>query len=475
MNTWPASQVGLESRTAAISGGLLAPQSPRLAHRRRLPGGGPRPGPVVHPPRRHLHQRVLHQRPGGAVVAGGHQHGGDHLLDRHAQPGGRPGAPRRRGGQLGVVGVPVLRPADRVLLRADVAAQRRAHRPGILRTALRRQARGLRARFSRPLPRAALQRRHHGHRHPGDGQDRQRAAGLGAVDDRAGVRGDLRRLLLPERAVGRAGGGSRAVRDRHDRAGRGSLRGGGETRSGGPCRHRLAARPAHPLAAARLPRPRRLRAALHRAARGAVVGHLVSRLRARRRQLHRPAHARGARRAPRPRRDAVVQRRALRAAALAVDPGRPRLAAGVPDPGRRAARAAARRPRADRPRHRLSRDADLPAARPAGAGGGGALRGLRLHDVDPPQLGRELPGARLLPSFRAAGRHRAALRRRVAAGHGGADARRGRRRLGDRDGRRGLPAHALDRRRHRACSTCCAGTGGGSTPGARSRRWPRRS
>ena len=34
---------------------------------------------------------------------------------------------------------------------------------------------------------------------------------------------------------------------------------------------------------------------------------------------------------------------------------------------------------------------------------------------------------------------------------------------------------AVDRRRHRACSTCCAGSGGGSTRGARSRRWSARS
>ena len=64
------------------------------------------------------------------------------------------------------------------------------------------------------------------------------------------------------------------------------------------------------------------RGGVHHAHRGAVVGGLVSRRGAGRRQLHRPAHARVEVGARRPRRRAVLQRGALRAAAVAVDPHR---------------------------------------------------------------------------------------------------------------------------------------------------------
>ena len=60
---------------------------------------------------------------------------------------------------------------------------------------------------------------------------------------------------------------------------------------------------------------------LHHADRGAVVGGLVSRRRAGRRQLHRPADAGVEVGEGRPGRRAVLQRRPLRPAALAVDPG----------------------------------------------------------------------------------------------------------------------------------------------------------
>ena len=69
-------------------------------------------------------------------------------------------------------------------------------------------------------------------------------------------------------------------------------------------------------------RPRRA----DRAARRAVVEHLVSRLRAGRWRLYRPAHAGGPQREAGHGGDAVVQHRPLRLAALALDPGRARLA-----------------------------------------------------------------------------------------------------------------------------------------------------
>ena len=65
---------------------------------------------------------------------------------------------------------------------------------------------------------------------------------------------------------------------------------------------------------------------VHHADRGAVVGGLVSRRGAGRRQLHRAADAGVEIGAGRARRRAVLQRRALRAAAVAVDPRRARLA-----------------------------------------------------------------------------------------------------------------------------------------------------
>ena len=88
---------------------------------------------------------------------------------------------------------------------------------------------------------------------------------------------------------------------------------------------------------------------LHHAHRRAVVGRLVSRRRAGRRQLHRAAHAGLENRKGRARRNAVFQRCALRAAALAVDSGRPGIAGGVPATFRYPARLPEPRSNADRP------------------------------------------------------------------------------------------------------------------------------
>ena len=55
---------------------------------------------------------------------------------------------------------------------------------------------------------------------------------------------------------------------------------------------------------------------------------------------------------------------------------------------------------ADRPRHRLSGDAALPAGRLDGTDAGRPDRRQLLHHSDPPQLGRVVPGARFLPPLR---------------------------------------------------------------------------
>ena len=83
----------------------------------------------------------------------------------------------------------------------------------------------------------------------------------------------------------------------------------------------------------------------HRAADRAVVVHVVSWFRARRRQLHGAAHAGRQDRARRAGRHAALQRGALRPSAVAVDHRRAGLDAGVPRGRRHPPRVAARRSR----------------------------------------------------------------------------------------------------------------------------------
>ena len=118
-------------------------------------------------------------------------------------------------------------------------------------------------------------------------------------------------------------------------------------------------------------------------------------------------------------------------------------------------------------RHRLSRHADVPPRRLDRPDGGGADRGELLDDPHPPELGRFLPRPRFLPPLHYEGRHGEALRARRPVG----------------DGRLVLCAAGLafvlesakdnfdimlQVARARACSICCAGFGGGSTPGVKS-------
>ena len=157
----------------------------RLADRRRDPDRLLRAGAVLRPARRQEHLGVLRVGPRRAVVAGRPVDGGHHVQQRHAQPRHRHRAAERRRRQLGVVGVRADRRVDRVLLRADVAALRRADRSRVLRDPLLGQGRRRRARLSRGLSRPALQLHDHGHGEPGGLQDRRRAVRAAALADAA--------------------------------------------------------------------------------------------------------------------------------------------------------------------------------------------------------------------------------------------------------------------------------------------------
>ena len=199
----------------------------------------------------------------------------------------------------------------------------------------------------RGVPGPALQLHDHGHREPGGLQDRGHPVRARALADAAVRRRAERRFRRALRPVGRAGDRHDPVLHQDDRGDRGRLlrapgpagrrpAGAGQQalRDAGPGRDQLPER-----AAGLLEQLGPGGGDLHHADRGPVVGGLVSRRRARRRQLHRAADARLQVREGRARRGAVLQRRPLRAAALAVDPDGalldPRLPAAVGHPGAR--------------------------------------------------------------------------------------------------------------------------------------------
>ena len=110
----------------------------------------------------------------GALVAGRTVDGGDHVQQRHAEPGHRHRPPQRRGRELGLVGVRAHRRVDGVLLRAAVATFGRDDRPGVLRDALFGHGGRRGARVPRGLSRVLLQLHDHGDGEPGRVQDRRR-------------------------------------------------------------------------------------------------------------------------------------------------------------------------------------------------------------------------------------------------------------------------------------------------------------
>ena len=135
--------------------------------------------------------RVLSLRPLDALVVAGALDGGHHLLDRHTQPGDRHHPHRRRGRQLGVVGLSLDRHADRLCLRPAVAPLGSADRHRVLRAPLQRPCRRLPARLPGDLPRGLLQRHGHGRGHTGGDQDRRcDVRAVAAPDHRRGLGGD---------------------------------------------------------------------------------------------------------------------------------------------------------------------------------------------------------------------------------------------------------------------------------------------
>ena len=242
---------------------------------------------------------------------------------------------RRNGvaGQLGLVGLHPDRRRHGLLLRPAVAAVRGHDRPRVLRDPLFGQGRRRRPRLPLGLPRLLLQLHHHGHGQPGRLQDRRRPLRPAPLADAALRRRAQRGLRRALRAVGRPGHRHDPVLHQDDgRHRRRLLR---RQAPSAACRRwspTLSAKAGpgginYPEHAARLQEQLgHGRGRLHHAHRRPVVGGLVSRRRAGRRQLHRPAHAgleigEGlARRGP------LLQHRPLRPPALAVDPRRPLLA-----------------------------------------------------------------------------------------------------------------------------------------------------
>ena len=110
--------------------------------------------PVLLGARRQQRQRVLPLRPQPAVVARRHVDGRDDVRRRHAAGRRRPRRAQRHRRQLDLVERGVRRHADRVLLRAAVAARRHHDRRRVRRAALHRPARGVPARLPRALSRA---------------------------------------------------------------------------------------------------------------------------------------------------------------------------------------------------------------------------------------------------------------------------------------------------------------------------------
>src|SRR5437763_1192715 len=137
-----------------------------------------------------------------------------------------------------------------------------------------------------------------------------------------------------------------------------------------------------------------------RAARGAVVKHVVSRRRAGRRGLRGAAHARRAHRERRHADDAAVQRAALCCTGLAVDHRGARVADRLSRPRLDRRPVSAHRPgdRAERPG--LLRDARVFAARALRPDDRVARGGIHVHHQHSPQLGRVLRGRGLLPPVR---------------------------------------------------------------------------
>ncbi len=324
----------------------------RLGHRRAHGADLFRPGALLRPPRREEHVGVLRLRALGSVVAGGAVDGRDHVQQRHAELGDAAGAAVRRRRQLAMVGVRADGCVDGLFLRPAVAPFRRDDRPRVLRAAVFGDGSLRRPRLPCDLPRAVLQLLHHGDGHARGVQDCQHPLRTAAVADDPDLRRIQRRLCRARGALGRARDRHGAVlhqddcRDRrgvfftegsrpaHRRRQQRTLRpsrAGARARcaagqlSGGGAAGAIAdrrQRPADPRRDAELRAERARVDDLHRTDCHRLVGELVSRRGARRRQLHRAADAGLEIRKGLPRRHAVLQSRPLRPAPMALDPHR---------------------------------------------------------------------------------------------------------------------------------------------------------
>ena len=455
----------------------------RLVRRHRLPRGIACCGPGGVAARRVERRRVLPLGPQDAVVAARHVDGGHDVLDRHAQPGHRHRAhPNGVGRQLGLVGVPADRHADGLRLREALAALGRDDRRRVLRAALQRASRRAFLRGFRAIYLGrVLQRHDHGVGHAGGDQDRRRdardsrrsqtivvAGAITVVYSDAG-RTDRRadhRLLPVRRRHGRLGGRGRlgAATDRRSADSRACSRiprSPGEARASCP----TSATNEVALAVFVIPLAVQWWSVWYPGSEPGGGGYVAQRMLAAKNE----GHAQGATLL------FNVAHYALRPwpwilVAL-------RVAGRLPRPRLAAQRLSRRRPAAS-----SSDDLAYPAMLtllPAGLLGlvvASLARGLHVDDLHPPQLGLVLRRARLLPALRATRRRAnaswcaSAVCRRwssmVAAGALVAAASRTPCRP-SRSCCRSAPAPA--------CSSSCAGSGGGSTLRAELSRWPFRS
>ena len=142
-------------------------------------------GAVVSPSLQPQCRRLLRLRPQRELVAGRHVDGRDHLRCRHAAGRHRTGLLARHLRELAVVGLPAVGHDDGLSLCPAVATLRPADRRTVRGDPLLRQARGVPARLSRHLSRAADELRHPRLGDEGDDQYRRDdVCGHAAADQR---------------------------------------------------------------------------------------------------------------------------------------------------------------------------------------------------------------------------------------------------------------------------------------------------
>jgi len=164
------------ARSAARSATCRSPSCrrravpPRRTRRRAVPDPHARVGCATRAPGGLEHRAVLCRGPLAALVAGGYVDRGDHVRVRHPLGDRRTGRYPGNRGQLVLVGRCPALGHWRARHRPALAAQRRAHRHGTGRAALRRCARSGSSPVPRDLFRRAAQRDRDRLGEPGDAQ-----------------------------------------------------------------------------------------------------------------------------------------------------------------------------------------------------------------------------------------------------------------------------------------------------------------